>query len=114
MVSRNCKRERVAKVGEGARDDVETSAAPQARELLAGVDDAQYLVISRYISLYLLYLAISLISHHIRAGFCEVCRPGEGWGWRGWLICNRNYLIRRNHISNPPAELGMAGDGRGW
>jgi hypothetical protein len=35
-----------------------------------------YLVVSRYIWL---YLAISLISHHIRAGFREVSCPGEGF-----------------------------------
>ena len=52
--------------------------APQAREIfevLAMRDISLYLAVSYYISL---YLAVSLISHHIRDGFCESIRPGEG------------------------------------
>lgn len=63
-------------IGEEGRDGV--GRAPQAREIfevLAMRDISLYLVVSDYISL---YLAVSLISRHIRARFCEHLRPGEG------------------------------------
>ena len=44
-------------------------------EVLTTRNISLYLAVSYYISL---YLTVSLISHHIRDGFCEQSRPGEG------------------------------------
>ena len=45
-------------------------------EVLTTRNISLYLAVSYYISL---YLTVSLISHHIRDGFCEQSRPGEGY-----------------------------------
>ena len=72
--------------------------APQARqffEVLTTRNISLYLVVSYYISL---YPTVSLISHHIRDGFCEQSRPGEG--------CNTalRRSRRTSHLPHPHIE----------
>ena len=79
-------------------------------EVLTTRNISLYLAVSYYISL---YLTVSLISHHIRDGFCEQSRPGPGEGSRRGtrLSCERScetaFLVHHQRHVQPCPDTSL-------